>query len=110
MALYALNLFDLAENDDYRAYARAATDAIARHGGSVVALGEFHEAIESSGVASRRAMILVEWQSPEGFDAFRSDPSLADLHRLRESGTDEYIWWTFQRLEDLRPLFADRPA
>ena len=39
MSLYALNLFDLAANDDYRAYSRRSVDAVGKHGGAVVALG-----------------------------------------------------------------------
>jgi hypothetical protein len=31
-----------------------------------------------------------------------------DLHPLREDGTRNYLWWTYEGLEDLRPLFAAR--
>lgn len=51
--VYALNLFDLAENDDYRAYSKRSRDAVERHGG--------------------------------------------------------YLWWAYDKLEDLRPLLA-RPT
>ncbi|MDP9477337.1 MAG: DUF1330 domain-containing protein, partial [Actinomycetota bacterium] len=37
MALYALNLFDLAENDLYRQYSRRSVAAVGKHGGRVVA-------------------------------------------------------------------------
>jgi hypothetical protein len=50
-------------------------------------------------------MILVEWPSREAFQAFLDDPELADLHPLREEGTRNYLWWTYERLEDLRPIF-----
>ena len=40
----------------------------------------------------------------EAFDGFLGDPDLADLHALRENGTVRYIWWTFERIEDLRPV------
>jgi hypothetical protein len=46
----------------------------------------------------------VEWESPAAFEAFRSDPDLADLHPHRERGTSGYIWHLFDRLEDLRPI------
>ena len=68
MPLYALNLFDLAENDLYRQYSRRSVAAVEEHGGKVVALGR-----------------------------------LADV---REDGTQNYLWWTYERLEDLRPLFG----
>src|SRR3712207_6024150 len=51
-------------------------------------------------------MVLVEWPSREAFDAFVADPSHEDLHPLRERGTERYLWWLFDRLDDLRPLFA----
>jgi uncharacterized protein (DUF1330 family) len=107
MALYALNLFDLAANDDYRAYSRRSLDAVTAHEGRVVALGMHspHPA-ELGPDEPRRAMLLVEWASREAFDAFLEDPELRDLHPLRENGTARYIWWTFDRLEDLRALFA----
>jgi hypothetical protein len=36
------------------------------------------------------------------------DPELADLHPLRENGTARYIWWAYDRLEDLRPVLKNR--
>ena len=106
MAFYALNLFDLADNDDYRAYSRGSLDAVSRHGGRVVALGRHSEHPAELGAEPREAMILVAWRDRAAFDAFLTDPELADLHHLRENGTRRYIWWTFDELEDLRPLLA----
>ncbi len=37
---YALNLFDLADNEDYLAYSRRSHEAVVAHGGRVVALGK----------------------------------------------------------------------
>ncbi len=41
MSLYALNLFDLEENNLYRRYSRRSAEAVAKHGGKVVALGRW---------------------------------------------------------------------
>lgn len=110
MPLYALNLFDLADNEDYLAYSRRSHAAVQAHGGSVVALGMHEEHPAEVGPdAPREAMVLVQWRDREAFDGFLSDPAHADLHPLRESGTRRYIWWTFDRLDDLRPLLK-RPA
>jgi hypothetical protein len=49
-------------------------------------------------------MVLVEWVLPAAFEAFRSDPDLADLHAHRERGTSVYIWHLFDRLEVLGPI------
>lgn len=106
--VYALNLFDLAENDDYRSYSKRSRDAVERHGGRVVALGKLSGAPVSDGTEPREAMVLVEWESQTAFDAFVADPELADLHPLRENGTRNYLWWAYDKLEDLRPLLSRR--
>jgi uncharacterized protein (DUF1330 family) len=105
MTLYALNLFDLAQNDLYRLYSRRSPEAVARHGGRVVALGRLDEALAGD-AGPRHIMILVEWPSREAFRAFLDDPDLTDLHPLREEGTRNYLWWTYDRLEDLRPIVS----
>jgi uncharacterized protein (DUF1330 family) len=106
MSLYALNLFDLADNDDYRAYSRRSVAAVQKHGGSLVALGRLAGAAEGCDAEPRQVMIVVEWPSQDAFDAFVADPENADLHPLRENGTERYLWWLYERLEDFRPLFA----
>jgi uncharacterized protein (DUF1330 family) len=110
MSLYALNLFDLADNDDYLAYSRRSVEAVGRHGGTVAALGQLDpEAPVAVGdTPPRQAMVLVEWPSREAFQAFLDDPGHADLHPLRENGTRNYVWWAYERLEDLRPLLKPR--
>jgi uncharacterized protein (DUF1330 family) len=108
VALYALNLFDLAGNDSYRQYSRRSAGAAGKHGGRVVALGRLNGIQEgASDIEPRTAMVLVEWPSEESFQAFLDDPEHADLHPLREEGTRNYLWWIYERLEDLRPLFTD---
>ena len=106
MAVYALNLFDLAPNDDYRAYSRESRAAVEKHGASVVALGMLTGSVETDDTQPRQAMVLVEWPSQEAFDAFLADPEHARLHGLRTNGTARYLWWLYERLDDLRPLFA----
>ena len=108
MALYALNLFDLAGNDHYRRYSRRSAEAVGKHGGRVVALGRLKGVREGEpGTDPRTVMVLVEWPYEESFRAFLDNPEHADLHSLREEGTRNYLWWIYERLEDLRPLFRD---
>ncbi len=105
MPVYALNLFDLALNDDYLAYSRRSVAAVAKHGGVVTALGRLLGRFDDDPrVSARRVMIVVEWPSEAAFRAFLDDDELADLHPLRERGTDNYLWWLFEKLDDLRPL------
>lgn len=110
MALYALNLFDLADNDLYRQYSRRSVAAVEKHGGRVVALGRLRGAEGKTEVEPRSVMVLVEWPSREAFEGFLEDPEHVDLHPLRADGTRNYLWWTYERLEDLRPLFLDLRA
>lgn len=102
--VYALNLFNVADQDEYLAYSRRSAREVQAHGGRVVALGRFREAVIGD-IMTRSVMILVEWDSKEAFDSYRNDPRLADLHPHREKGAADYVWHLFDKLEDLRPLF-----
>ena len=101
--VYALNLFDISDRDEYLAYSRRSAREVERHGGRVVALGRFRESAAGD-VEPRQVLILVEWSSREAFESYRTDPALVDLHPHRERGTSRYLWHLFDRLTDLRPL------
>jgi uncharacterized protein (DUF1330 family) len=103
MTVYALNLFDVADRDEYLAYSKRSVAEVAKHGGRVVALGKFREAILGD-VEPRQVLILVEWDSKDAFDGYCNDPGLADLHAHRENGSSAYVWQLFDRLDDLRPV------
>ncbi len=102
-SVYALNLFDIANRDEYLAYSKRSVQEVTAHGGRVVALGKFREAVTGR-IEPRTVLILVEWASKEAFDSYRNDPRLADLHPHRVNGTSNYVWHLFDRLDDLRPL------
>ncbi len=104
--VYALNLFDVSDRDEYLAYSRRSASEVALHGGRVVALGQFRE-VAAGEIEPRSVMIVVEWESKAAFDSYCSDPALADLHPHRENGTRNYIWHLFDRLDDLRPILTD---
>ena len=101
--VYALNLFDVSNRDEYLAYSRRSAKEVQAHGGKVVAIGKFREAAAGE-IAPRSVMIVVEWASKEAFDGYRDDPRLADLHPHRVKGTSAYVWHLFDKLEDLRPI------
>jgi len=103
MTVYALNLFDVSDRDEYLAYSKRSPKEVAGHGGRVVALGQLRESITGD-IEPRKVLILVEWDSKEAFDSYRNDPGLADLYAHRENGSSSYIWHLFDRLDDLRPL------
>ena len=93
--VYALNLFDLADNDEYLTYSRRSAEEVSLHGGRVVALGRFRESV-CGAIEPRQVLILVEWESREAFESYRTDPALADVHPHRE-------WHVLVRLAPLRP-------
>jgi uncharacterized protein (DUF1330 family) len=101
--VYALNLFDVGDKDEYLAYSRRSAKEVAAHGGRVVALGKFREAAMGN-VTPRNVLILVEWASREAFESYCNDPAIRDLHPHREKGATNYIWHLFDKLTDLRPL------
>jgi uncharacterized protein (DUF1330 family) len=101
--VYALNLFDVADKQEYLAYSRRSVQEVQAHGGRVVALGRYRESITGD-LEPRTVMILVEWDSREAFESYRTDPALVDLHPHRIDGTSRYIWQLFDKLSDLRPL------
>ena len=101
--VYALNLFNVKDKGEYLAYSRRSVQEVAAHGGRVVALGKFREAVAGE-LTPRTVMILVEWSSRQAFDAYCHNPALADLHAHRQNGTSDYIWQLFDRLDDLRPI------
>jgi uncharacterized protein (DUF1330 family) len=102
-SVYALNLFNVVNKDEYLAYSRRSAKEVQAHGGRVIALGSFREAAAGE-IKPRSVLILVEWTSKEAFDSYCNDPELDDLHPHRVNGTSDYIWHLFDRLEDLRPL------
>jgi uncharacterized protein (DUF1330 family) len=103
--IYALNLFDLADRDEYLAYSRRSAAEVRRHGGRVLALGRFAEAL-SGDIEPRQVLIVVEWESRAAFDSYLEDPELAGLHPHREAGGGNYVWHLFEKLADLRALLV----
>ena len=101
--VYALNLFDITDREEYLAYSRRSAREVARHGGRVLALGRFQESAAGD-ITPRQVLILVEWESRAAFESYRQDPALADLHPHRERGTSAYVWHLFDWLDDLQPL------
>ena len=101
--IYALNLFDVSNKEEYLAYSRRSAKEVEAHGGRVVALGKFRE-VAVGEIAPRNVLILVEWASKEAFDSYCNDPALANLHPHRVNGTSSYVWHLFDKLEDLRPI------
>ena len=57
--VYALNLFDVADREEYLAYSRRSAREVARHGGRVVALGRFTESAWSHNAPGSLSTVMV---------------------------------------------------
>ncbi len=101
--VYALNLFNVSDKEEYLAYSRRSAKEVMAHGGRVVALGKFRESVAGD-IEPRSVLILVEWNSRQAFERYCKDPALKDLHPHRMNGTSNYVWHLFDKLTDLRPL------
>ncbi len=101
--VYALNLFDVSNKEEYLAYSKRSTKEVQAHGGRVIALGKFRESVLGD-ITPRSVLILVEWESREAFEQYCNDPVLKDLHPHRVNGTSNYVWQLFDKLSDLKPI------
>lgn len=104
--VYALNLFNVSDKEEYLAYSRRSAGEVRAFGGRVVALGKFRESVAGD-IEPRSVLILVEWESREAFQRYCDDPALEDLHPHRVKGTGNYVWHLFDKLADLRPVLKD---
>ena len=101
--VYALNLFDVSNKEEYLAYSRRSTKEVQARGGHVIALGKFRESVLGD-ITPRSVLILVEWESREAFEQYCNDPALKDLHPHRVNGISNSVWQLFDKLSDLRPI------
>jgi len=103
--VYALNLFDLEDDEQYLSYFSRLPVEIPAHGGRPIALGRFRANVTGD-LTPRQILILVEWESQAAFDSFRDDPALADLHPLRVNGSSSYVWQLFDGLDLTDPTLT----
>ena len=82
---YAIVLLDVTDRDRYAAYARAATEIEARHGGRPLAVGDAHEVVEGEWPTERT--VILEFPSIDAARAWYSDPDYQPLIELRRGAT-----------------------
>jgi uncharacterized protein (DUF1330 family) len=105
--VYAVNLFNIKDKEEYLAYVRRSAKEVTAHRGRVIAIGKYKDA-EVGDIEPREVFILVEWESYESFRSYIEDPNLADLHPHRVDGTSDYIWHLYDKLEDFRPILKTK--
>jgi uncharacterized protein (DUF1330 family) len=103
--VYALNLFDVADFEEYVLYLGRAAEEIPAHGGRPIALGRFRANVIGD-ITPRQVLILVEWESQEAFDSFRDDPALVDLHPHRVNASSSYVWQLFDGVDLTDPALG----
>jgi uncharacterized protein (DUF1330 family) len=101
--VYALNLLNVKDREEYRVYVKRSAAELKTHGGKVIAIGKLREAREGE-ISPRQVMVLVEWESRQALQSYIDDPELAGHHPHRINGTSDYIWHFFDKLEDFRPI------
>jgi uncharacterized protein (DUF1330 family) len=105
--VYAVNLFNIKNKEEYLAYVRRSANEVPAHRGKVIAIGKYRDA-EVGDIEPRQVLILVEWETYEDFRSYIEDPNLADLHPHRVDGTSDYIWHLYDKLEDFRPILKTK--
>ncbi len=85
MSVQALALITVTDKETLGAYREKAADALARHGGSVVAADPDPLVLETPYDAPDIAALL-SFPSADAARAWREDPDLADVHALRNGG------------------------
>ena len=103
MSIYALNLFNVKNSEEYNLYYEKAGKYVKKHGGTLIALGK----LESSPVGDiepREVMMLVQWESKQGIANYINDPEVATIHPHREKGVGDFVWHLFESASDFRAV------
>lgn len=94
--IYALNLYDIkeGEEDTYRQYVTQATAQLKGLNAKPVCTG--NPPVRRLKGDSRQHMLVMKFGNEADFDAFMQRLEEEDLHRLRESSTENYIWTLYK--------------
>lgn len=85
MTVQALAMITVTDKETLGAYREKAAEALAKHGGSVVAADPDVTVLEAAGDTPNIAALL-SFPSVDAAKAWREDPALADIHALRNKG------------------------
>lgn len=87
MAAYAFVTLNVTDPDKLAAYRDKAGDALAKHGGKVLQASAAPSILEGD-IPTPQMAVVLEFETREAAENWRSDPELADTHALRTgSGT-----------------------
>ena len=98
--VYALNIFNLISSKEnlYREYSVKAGKIIYEKGGKVICSARNPIRL-LKGDIERKYMIVVEFPNERVFKEFLDEAEKQDIHKLRESATEDYIFGHYMILE-----------
>lgn len=85
MTVQALAMITVTDRESLGAYREKAAEALAKHGGSVVAADPAPLILEAA-VDKPDMAALLSFPNADAARAWREDPALADIHALRNKG------------------------
>lgn len=85
MPIQALAMITISDKESLGAYREKAAEALAKHGGSILAATPDVTVLEAAGTAPDIAALL-SFPALDAAKAWISDPDLADTHALRNKG------------------------
>ncbi|WP_029066292.1 DUF1330 domain-containing protein [Labrenzia sp. DG1229] len=85
MTVQALAMITVTDKETLGAYREKAAEALAKHGGSVVAADPEPLVLEAANDAPNITALL-SFPTTDAAKAWREDPDLADIHALRNKG------------------------
>lgn len=85
MPAYATVQLVLKDMEAFGKYREVAGQALAKHGGKVIAGGPESEVLEDTG-AGECVMVLIEFSDAEGARGWINDPELQHVHDMRKAG------------------------
>ncbi|MDC0602694.1 hypothetical protein OAP14_06640 [Aliiglaciecola sp.] len=93
--IYALNLYDILDGEEntYKEYVKLATQQLAGLDAKPICSGT--NPIRSLKGNARQHMLVMGFGSEHDFDEFMHRLEKHNLHILRESSTENYIWTLF---------------
>ena len=103
---YALNLFDLADEEVYRTYLRTAGPIVKELGGELLAMGKITEDVPQHFPGStlgggQRWMVIATYPTEDGPKKLWDHPKYQAVKELRERGTKNYVWAYYRQADIL---------
>jgi len=103
---YALNLFDLKDEELYRTYLRTAGPIVKELGGELLAMGKIMDEVPQQFPGStigggQKWMVIATYLTADGPKRLWEHPKYQAVKALRERGTTNYVWAYYRKADIL---------